>query len=165
MTKLITTIENHTYEVDVVKVDTHSGEWQVRVDGELLRVRLPNAAAAFSDIEWLIVQDHPYEIAFDRDLHWLKAYRGIHRVEVEDQAVVVTRPRSSDGRLKAPIPGRITRLMVNQGDAVEVGQPLLVLEAMKMENEIRATRPGLIAAIHVTVGQSVIRQELLVEIS
>ncbi|MBK9055208.1 MAG: hypothetical protein IPL78_31220 [Chloroflexi bacterium] len=93
MTKLITTIENHTYEVDVVKVDTHSGEWQVRVDGELLRVRLPNAAAAFSDIEWLIVQDHPYEIAFDRDIHWLKAYRGIHRVEIEDQAVVVTRPR------------------------------------------------------------------------
>ncbi|MBK9055207.1 MAG: acetyl-CoA carboxylase biotin carboxyl carrier protein subunit [Chloroflexi bacterium] len=40
-----------------------------------------------------------------------------------------------------------------------------MLEAMKMENEIRATRPGLIAAIHVTVGQSVIRQELLVEIS
>ena len=89
----------------------------------------------------------------------------MHRVDVEDQAVSVTRPRSGDGRLKAPIPGLITRLMVNQGDAVEVGQPLLVLEAMKMENEIRATRPGIIAAIHVAVGQSVIRQELLAEIS
>lgn len=42
MTKLITTIENHTYEVDVVKADPHRGEWQVRVNGELLTVQLPD---------------------------------------------------------------------------------------------------------------------------
>ena len=57
MTKLITTIENHTYEVDVVKADPHRGEWQVRVNGELLTVRLPDAAATFINIEWLVVQD------------------------------------------------------------------------------------------------------------
>ena len=165
MTKLITTIENHTYEVDVERADPYSGEWQVRVNGELLTVRLPDAAAAYANIEWLVVQNRPYEIVFDPELHWLKAYRGMHRVEVEDQALAVTRPRSGDGRLKAPIPGLITRLMVQQGDTVEVGQPLLVLEAMKMENEIRATRPGVIATLHVGIGQSVIRNELLAEIS
>ena len=164
MTKLITTIENHTYEVDVVKADPHRGEWQVRVNGELLTVRLPDAAATFINIEWLVVQDRPYETVFDPELHWLKAYRGIHRVEVEDQAVAVTRPRSGDGRLKAPIPGLITRLMVQQGDSVEVGQPLLVLEAMKMENEIRASRPGVVSTLHVSAGQSVTRNELLAEI-
>lgn len=164
MTKLITTIENHTYEVEVVKADIHRGEWQVRVNGELMTVRLPDAAAPYPTIEWLVVQNRPYEIVFDPELHWLKAYRGMHRIEVEDEAVVVTRPRSGDGRLKAPIPGLITRLMVQQGDTVETGQPLLVLEAMKMENEIRATRPGVIAALHVTIGQSVIRNELLAEI-
>ena len=164
MTKLITTIENHAYEVEVEKADPHRGEWQGRVNGELLTVRLPDATANFTDIEWLVVQDRPYEIVFDPELHWLKAYKGIHRVEVEDQAVVVTRPRSGDGRLKAPIPGLITRLMVQQGDSVEVGQPLLVLEAMKMENEIRASRPGIVTALHVAIGQSVIRNELLAEI-
>jgi biotin carboxyl carrier protein len=165
MTKLITTIENHTYEVEVERADPHCGEWQVRVNGALLTVRLPDAAAAYANIEWLVVQNRPYEIVFDLELHWLKAYRGMHRVEVEDQALAVTRPRSGDGRLKAPIPGLITRLMVQQGDTVEVGQPLLVLEAMKMENEIRATRPGVITTLHVGIGQSVIRNELLAEIS
>ena len=165
MTKLITTIENHTYEVEVVKADVHQGQWQVRVNGELLTVCVPDAAASYLNIEWLVVQDRPYEIVFDPELHWLRAYRGMHRIEVEDAAMAVTRPRSGDGRLKAPIPGLITRLMVQQGDTVEVGQPLLVLEAMKMENEIRATRPGTIAALHVNLGQSVIRNELLAEIS
>lgn len=165
MTKLIATIENHTFAVDMEKADPYGGEWQVRVNGELLTVRLPNAAASFHDIEWLIVQDRPYEIVFDRELHWLKAYRGQHRVEVQDQAEMVLRPRSGDGRLKAPIPGLITRLMVQQGDNVEVGQPLLVLEAMKMENEIQASRNGIVSALHVTIGQSVTRNQLLAEIS
>lgn len=165
MTKLVTTIENHTYEVDVEKADPHNGAWQVRVNGALLTVRLPDAAAPFPHIEWLVVQNRPYEIVFDPELHWLKAYRGMHRVEVEDRAVAVTRPRSGDGRLKAPIPGLITRLMVQQGDNVEAGQPLLVLEAMKMENEIRASRSGVISALHVAIGQSVSRHELLAEIS
>lgn len=63
----------------------------------------------------------------------------------------------------APIPGVIVALEVAVGDVVEVGQPLCVLEAMKMKNAIRAPRPGTIAAIHVTTGEHVKHHDLLME--
>ncbi|MEP6654416.1 MAG: biotin/lipoyl-containing protein, partial [Myxococcales bacterium] len=50
--------------------------------------------------------------------------------------------------VRAPIPGRLVKLLVKVGDAVKVGQTLLVLEAMKMENELRAPRGGTISALH-----------------
>ena len=55
--------------------------------------------------------------------------------------------------------------MVATGQAVKAGQPLLILEAMKMENEIRAPRAGVVRALPVKVNQSVLREQVLVEIS
>jgi biotin carboxyl carrier protein len=55
--------------------------------------------------------------------------------------------------------------MVSVGQAVEVGQPLLALEAMKMENEIRAPRSGIVSTLHVAPGQAVGRNEVLAEIT
>lgn len=55
----------------------------------------------------------------------------------------------------APMPGRVVRVLVGPGDEVEVRQPLVVVEAMKMENELRAARPGKVSGIFVTEGQSV----------
>jgi biotin carboxyl carrier protein len=54
--------------------------------------------------------------------------------------------------------------MVSLGQGVEAGQPLLILEAMKLENEIRAPRSGQVSAIHVTAGQGVALNEVLIEI-
>jgi biotin carboxyl carrier protein len=65
--------------------------------------------------------------------------------------------------VRAPIPGVIVALSVQPGVAVTFGQELCVLEAMKMENMIRAPRAGTIAAVRVTVGQHVKRQDVLVE--
>ncbi len=67
--------------------------------------------------------------------------------------------KSSD--VKAPIPGRVLRVLVQPGETVEAGKPLLVLEAMKMENEVRAPRDGTIASIEVAAGQAVGAGELL----
>ena len=58
-------------------------------------------------------------------------------------------------RVTAPMPGKIVRVLVNPGDAVEARQGLVVVEAMKMENELRATRPGRVRDVFVTTGQSV----------
>ncbi|MCG8353046.1 MAG: acetyl-CoA carboxylase biotin carboxyl carrier protein subunit [Chloroflexales bacterium] len=73
---------------------------------------------------------------------------------------------SVDGQaavVRAPIPGVIVAISVQSGATVTVGQELCVLEAMKMENTIRAPRAGTIAAVCVTVDQHVKRQDVLVE--
>jgi len=61
----------------------------------------------------------------------------------------------------AAIPGRVLRLSVAPGDAISAGQSLLVLEAMKMENEVKAPRDGVVDAIAVTAGQTVNAGEVL----
>ena len=80
-------------------------------------------------------------------------------------APIPTPPSGSDKALvvRAPIPGVIVAIAVKPGVKVQIGDELCVLEAMKMRNAIRATRAGQIAEVHVTVGQHVKHQELLVE--
>jgi pyruvate carboxylase subunit A/propionyl-CoA carboxylase alpha chain len=59
------------------------------------------------------------------------------------------------GGLAAPMPGAVVRILVAVGDTVEAGQPLLVLEAMKMEHTIRSPQDGTVAAINVAEGEQV----------
>lgn len=63
--------------------------------------------------------------------------------------------KAGDGEVTAPLPGTIVAVSVSEGDRVERGQELCVLEAMKMNNPIRATRGGVVEEIYVTVGQQV----------
>jgi biotin carboxyl carrier protein len=63
----------------------------------------------------------------------------------------------------APMPGLIVRVEVNAGDAVRAGQGIVVIEAMKMENELRAQADGRVARIHVQPGQAVEKGAVLVE--
>jgi biotin carboxyl carrier protein len=68
---------------------------------------------------------------------------------------------SGSQRLTAPMPGKIVRVLVNVGDPVEPRQSLAVIEAMKMENELRAMRKGRVTEVHAREGQSVDAGELL----
>ncbi len=96
----------------------------------------------------------------------------VFRVSVEDEPRALLRERAGQGNergtqrrsdvIKAQIPGRVVRLWVAEGDTVEAGQRLLAIEAMKMENEVRAPHAGTVASIRVTAGSSVeLRDELL----
>jgi len=58
-------------------------------------------------------------------------------------------------RIVAPMPGKIVKVLVSKGDPVRARQPLVVMEAMKMENELRASAAGAVAELHVQEGQSV----------
>ncbi len=165
MSKLAVTIDGCVYKVEVQLPNQGDSVFSVTVNGETLQVEVPDIHAPLEEMDWIIVDDRPYEINFDRDLHWLRAYDAIHHVDVRDLEAMVARPSSGDGRVKAPIPGLVTRVLVSVGQQVEAGQPLLVLEAMKMENEIRAPRTGTISALHVDTGQSVTRHAVLAEIS
>ncbi len=73
----------------------------------------------------------------------------------------------SEGAVKvtAPMPGKILGIKVNAGDTVSKGQVLLVLEAMKMENEIVAPQDGTVAGIHVSVGSAVEAGDVLASLN
>jgi glutaconyl-CoA/methylmalonyl-CoA decarboxylase subunit gamma len=71
---------------------------------------------------------------------------------------------AGDGTLSSPMPGRVLKVLVAEGDEVTVGTALVVVEAMKMENELGATRAGKVRKVHVTAGQTVESGARLVEI-
>ncbi len=71
---------------------------------------------------------------------------------------------AGDGKLEAPMPGNIVGLPVSEGDEVAAGQPIVILESMKMQNEIAATVAGRVKAIHCAVGDQVGFGDLLAEI-
>lgn len=164
MSKIAVTVDGRTYQIELELFGRNGAELVARVNGEPVRVLAPELGGDLEEMEWIVVDDRPYEIAFDRDLRWLRSARGLHRIEVRDVEALTARPRNGDGRVKAPIPGQITRVLVSVGQAVAAGEPLLVLEAMKMENEIRAPRAGVVTAVHVAAGRGVTRNELLAEI-
>jgi len=66
--------------------------------------------------------------------------------------------------IKAPMPGLITKVRVKPGDSVEAGQGVIVLEAMKMENELTAPTGGTVKAVHVTEREAVDKNAILIEL-
>jgi geranyl-CoA carboxylase alpha subunit len=75
-----------------------------------------------------------------------------------------TGPDAGSGRIEAPMNGRIVALHVRQGDSVRAGQPLLAMEAMKMEHSMLALRDGKVGSLHTGVGAQVATGQLLIEI-
>ena len=66
--------------------------------------------------------------------------------------------------IKAPMPGKVIGIMVNPGDSVSKGHAILILEAMKMENVLKAERDCIIKAVHTSVGVNVEKAQILVEL-
>ena len=79
-------------------------------------------------------------------------------------APVAATPAGADA-MPSPMPGNILRILVNVGDTVTENQPLMILEAMKMENEIVAAKAGVVAGIHVKESQVVNPGDALITIN
>ena len=71
---------------------------------------------------------------------------------------------AAPGSVLAPIPGLVLRIMVKEGDEVNIGDTILVLEAMKMESEIASTASGIVKSIKVKEGASVQEDDVLIEV-
>jgi biotin carboxyl carrier protein len=86
-------------------------------------------------------------------------HRAYVRVESERQRAADAAKKGqgggSDRVIKSPMPGRVVKVLVQIGDEVTPGQPLMVIEAMKMENELKAKTPGKVLEIHVSTGNAV----------
>ena len=152
---------------------------QVEVDGDTARLegagegaRLLEGGCGRSLI--LSMEDRPHRVFGDRigRAAWEIHHRGrTFRVEVADERSWRMRRARSDGNspaaglepLGAPMPGLVLRVDVEEGQDVSEGQGLLIVEAMKMENELRARAAGRVRRVHVTAGESVGRGDILVE--
>jgi biotin carboxyl carrier protein len=111
----------------------------------------------------LLVDGRSYEVAVEEDPSGLRViWKGkTFRVVVKSPLEKILREvrhsalASAGSVLHAPMPGLILAIHVKAGDAVQAGSPLLVMEAMKMQNELAAESDGVVRSLHVVPGQSV----------
>lgn len=106
----------------------------------------------------LLVNEASYEVLVDeRGGTYYALVRGkVHRIQVHDDLPQESRPRAAaaqgDVVVRAPLCGLVAEVCVNEGDHVEEDQVVAILESMKMENEIRAPRPGTVRDIRAQAG-------------
>jgi len=149
------TIDGKNYRLDLNRAE---GRWSCCLNGQELEV---DAVLTRKDVLSLRIGNVAYEIKSERvasDLHlWVGSTRF---------AAVVRDPRSLRGRTRAgddqgpkkivaPMPGKVVRLLVHDGDEVEQGAGVAVVEAMKMQNEIKSPKKGSVQKILVTEGAAV----------
>jgi biotin carboxyl carrier protein len=135
--ELVVSLDGHVYENDVIVLDDDA--LSVRIDGRVLD---------------LTVEGSPPDVGVIASGH--RAY-----VKVESDRLRAARAARRGGAgggekaVSAPMPGRVVKVLVAVGDEVKAGQGVVVIEAMKMENELKAKGPGKVAEIHVKPGEAI----------
>lgn len=104
-----------------------------------------------------------YNIDIQADIKQLKTPTIIQPLVKEPQKEIEKKPEGPKTEIKSPLPGIIINIFVKPGDEVKKDQTLFSLEAMKMENEIKAERDGVIVKVKVVTGQSVLQEEVVME--
>jgi biotin carboxyl carrier protein len=116
----------------------------------------------------LLVGGRSHDVAVERTPTGFRVHLAGEVMEVrlsEAASAAMGAPTGSGpGRVIAPMPGKIVRVLVAPGREVDAGQGVVVVEAMKMENELKAVRAGTVRAVHVREGQAVDGGTLLVEL-
>ncbi|MBL4817871.1 MAG: acetyl-CoA carboxylase biotin carboxyl carrier protein subunit [Deltaproteobacteria bacterium] len=147
------TLDGHEYQVDahvmpsgIVNLITNAKSYDVDIDSQ-------NSADALDGNLTVRIQGRVVNLELlDEHQSKLKSARA------------ASLSGSGSSEIRAPMPGRILRVLVQEGDLVEEGQGLVVMEAMKMENEIRASKAGQVKELAVQAGASVESGALLLAI-
>lgn len=144
---------DHVYRVDVVR---QNGLYVVEVDGVRYEV---DARKLEGDFYSILMEDRSYEVSVDLDGDRYHVRHG-----ATEQVVELTDPgraarerarKAGPEEITSVMPGRVVRVLVEAGQAVQEGQGLVVVEAMKMENEIVSPKAGTVRAVEVSAGQAV----------
>ncbi len=150
----------------VVELERDAERWRISLDGKVVD---DDAVEIAPNIFSILLDGKSYEIRVaPTAAGTLTLQTGRHEFTAE-----VTDPRAWRGRrhgaleaegrqqILAPMPGKIVRVLVQAGEKVEAGQGLLVVEAMKMQNEIRSPKSGTVERLLVKEGQPVNAGEIL----
>ncbi len=142
-----------------LEIEKSGSGWKCRLGGSAIAI---DAISPRPDVLSLIIAGRSYEIRREHTGTNLKIWIGSTCLPVE-----LRDPRSLRSRLKAagdkkgpakivaPMPGRVVRVLVGEDQEVEAGQGILVVEAMKMQNEIKSPKKGLVRKISTTAGAAV----------
>jgi biotin carboxyl carrier protein len=149
------TIDGKNYRLDLNRAD---GRWTCHLEGREVEV---DAVLARPDVLSLRIGNTAYEVKSERlasDLHlWVGSTR--FAAEVRDPRSLRGRSRAGDHlgpkKIVAPMPGKVVRLLVRAGDEVDLGSGVAVVEAMKMQNEIKSPKKGTVQQVVVTEGAAV----------
>jgi biotin carboxyl carrier protein len=145
------------------------GRFRVTIDGTVHEVD----GRAIRPGTWsIVVANRSYNVELDKRRNGIAASVGASEavLQVEDAlhrrlaAAAHPRDKARGETIRAPIAGKVVKVLVAAGDVVAVGAPIIVLEAMKMENELVAERGGTVKSVLKQAGQAVDTGDVLVEI-
>ena len=132
------------------------------INGNVYKVHINSVVDDIADVE---VNGTPYQVKLEKPAkkQMVTLKRPAQAPTTASGDPVVTRPAASttQGAVKTPLPGVILQVKCNVGDTVKRGQTLIILEAMKMENEIMAPCDGRVASVGVQQGASVKTGDML----
>lgn len=161
--KYFTTVNGQTYEVEINR------EGEVKVNGEVRHVDFKHMGV--NRIYSLLIDNQSFEaVVEERDDKYQVLMAGdLYEVEVTDErAMRLARASGSlaggsgEATIRSPMPGMIVTIPVAVGQEVKKGMPVVILESMKMQNELKAPRDGVVHHINVKAGDSVEQNQVLV---
>lgn len=154
-------LDGRTYRLELSQSE---GRWSCRLDGREIEV---DAVLARPDVLSLLMGNKAYEVKCERvgsDVHiWVGSRR--FAPEVRDPRSLRSRSHAADEqgprKLTAPMPGKVVRILLAQGAEVEAGAGVVVVEAMKMQNEVKSPKKGTVQKIVVAEGAAVSAGDVL----
>jgi biotin carboxyl carrier protein len=155
-------VDGKPHRLELEKAD---GRWECRLDGREIKI---DAVISRRDVLSLLIDGHSYEIKREQTATDLHMWVGSTRFAVELRDPRSLRSRRAGGedekgpkKLVAPMPGRIVRVLATEKSEVEMGQGIVVVEAMKMQNEIKSPKKGIVQKILAVPGAAVNAGEVL----
>jgi len=156
-------VDGKIHRLELTKGET---TWHCKVDGHSLEV---DAALTARDVLSVLMGGDAFEIKRERslsgDLH-LVIGSARYAIDVQDPRSLRTRRAAAGSeagpqKITAPMPGKIVRIMVAEKDEVKAGQGVIVMEAMKMQNEMKSPKDGRVQKILATEGATVNAGDIL----
>jgi biotin carboxyl carrier protein len=135
-------------------------KFNFKIRGNEYGVHIKSIEENIAQIE---VNGTTYEVELEREVKPSKTPTLVRKVVHSKAENIEKKEGGSSTPVKAPLPGKILQVKVSIGDKVKKGDVLLIMEAMKMENEVMASKDGVIEAIKVNVGDNVLEGDVLIE--
>jgi len=163
--KYVTTIDEREYLIDII--DEH----HVSIDGVSYEVDF--SPVGDQPVYSLLLDGKSYDahVYLDEDTWQVMCHGAMYSAQVEDEREKRLRAAMGGGvsgqedfHLRAPMPGLVVSVPVHEGQAVEKGDVLLILESMKMQNELRSPRAGTISRLRVGSGDRVEQKETMLSV-